>query len=243
MPAQILGSDETAKSSQHPSETEIFASPIRDKSNLPSGSGPNQALDANGLDPYWHSRSWRMLAKAEPKGWINWVLSTRCPVWTRKPSTSIRNPQVSCPNPPTDPPLAQNLLVLPITLDLATCNLQLAICDCDWRSGNLRSLRTIHSLTLLSADCVTRNRAPCTVRPQRRTVAAACLRIGARPDERNAADIGLTIAGLLFRPSLWPRQASIRFSTRRTAPTSRPITRTVLRMHARQPGSRRRLKK
>ncbi len=133
MPAQILSSDETAKSSQHPSETEIFASPIRDKSNLPSGSGPNQALDANGLDPYWHSRSWRMLAKAEPKGWINWVLSTRCPVWTRKPSTSIRNPQVSCPNPPTDPPLAQNLLVLPITLDLATCNLQLAICDCDWR--------------------------------------------------------------------------------------------------------------
>ena len=177
------------------------------------------------------------MAKAEPKGWINWL------DWVSPPAARFGPRSQALPvailwfpvrtHRPIPPP-AQNLLVSPITLDLATCNLQLAICDCDRRLATWQlALAADNSLVeLLSVDCPEPG---ALHRPtQRRTVAAACLRIGSRPDERNAADIGLTVTGVLSCPLSLPETSlNPAFDETNSADIPPPIARTVLRMRAR----------
>ncbi len=98
------------------------------------------------------------MAKAEPKGWINWLDWVSPPAARFGPRSQALLVAILWFPVRTHrpiPPPAQNLLVSPITLDLATCNLQLAICDCDRRLATWQlALAADNSLVeLLSVDC------------------------------------------------------------------------------------------
>ncbi len=146
-----------------------LASPIPDKLNLPSGSGPDQALEADVLDAYWHFRGWRM-GPGHPMGWIEWLAPPAARFGTRSqaPSVAILRFPVPTPNPPIFP--CQDLLVFADHFDLATCSLRFSICDCDWRLATWQlGVAADNSLVgLLSADCPEPGALHRTVRPLRR---------------------------------------------------------------------------